>query len=229
MVNDTNTLNGSLAQLGETLASNIAQKGVTASASDGLTTLASKILNIDDGSLFYDPCTSSNNKSSGYVCNVGSYSFDSDGLVIDASTLSGSNYQSNIRLDGSNVYTVPFEISFDLIEDGNDNFRLYFYNTSFSGSAIASGTLYTSPSGQTTKVRFVVTEDGITRYINNTSTTLSVSQTIATTVGARFGYSQTTQSNIKIRNYKVSPLGNNCSQYQQQIENAIAFINGDGS
>lgn len=44
--NDTNTLNGALQELGETMASNLTAKGVTASASDGLTTLANKILTI---------------------------------------------------------------------------------------------------------------------------------------------------------------------------------------
>ena len=46
MANDTSTLNGSLQQLGETMATNLTTKGVTASASDGLTTLANKINNI---------------------------------------------------------------------------------------------------------------------------------------------------------------------------------------
>lgn len=49
MVNDTTTLNGSLQQLGETLATNISSKGVSASANDGLTTLASKISQIKTG------------------------------------------------------------------------------------------------------------------------------------------------------------------------------------
>ena len=50
MVNDTSTLNGSLQQLGETMASNLVTKGVSgATASDGLTTLASKILTIPSG------------------------------------------------------------------------------------------------------------------------------------------------------------------------------------
>ena len=49
MVNDTTTLNGSLMELGETLATNLTNKGVTASANDGLTTLANKINNIQTG------------------------------------------------------------------------------------------------------------------------------------------------------------------------------------
>lgn len=47
MTNDTSTLNGALSELGETMADNLVSMGVTgASASDGLTTLANKILNI---------------------------------------------------------------------------------------------------------------------------------------------------------------------------------------
>lgn len=50
MVNDTSTLNGALTELGEKMATNLATKGVTANASDGLTTLAGKILSIQTGS-----------------------------------------------------------------------------------------------------------------------------------------------------------------------------------
>lgn len=53
MVNDTSTLNGALQELGETMASNLQAKGVTASASDGLTTLAGKILTIPAGSCYH--------------------------------------------------------------------------------------------------------------------------------------------------------------------------------
>ena len=53
MTNDTNTLNGALQELGETMASNLQAKGVTASASDGLTTLAGKILTIPSGGSCY--------------------------------------------------------------------------------------------------------------------------------------------------------------------------------
>lgn len=153
--------------------------------------------------LFIDNCTSSNNKSDGYFVGMGTYTFEDDGMIIDASTFSSGNYQANLRLDGNNVYTVPFEVSFDLINDGNDNFRCYFYNTNFQNSAIGSGSLWTNPSGEVTKVRFVVTEDGITRYINNTPTTLNLNQDVAEKVGVRFGYSQPTQSSIKLKNYKV--------------------------
>ena len=47
--NDTSTLNGALQELGETMAANLTQQGVTSSASEGLTTLAGKILDIQTG------------------------------------------------------------------------------------------------------------------------------------------------------------------------------------
>ena len=53
MTNDTTTLNGALQELGETMASNLVTKGVQASASDGLTTLAGKILDIQTGGSCY--------------------------------------------------------------------------------------------------------------------------------------------------------------------------------
>ena len=46
MTNDIATLNGALTELGETMADNLNTMGVNASASDGLTTLANKILDI---------------------------------------------------------------------------------------------------------------------------------------------------------------------------------------
>ena len=53
MTNDTNTLNGALQELGETIANNLQTMGVTdASASDGLTTLANRILDIQSGMEF---------------------------------------------------------------------------------------------------------------------------------------------------------------------------------
>lgn len=44
--NDTSTLNGALAELGEKITSNLNDKGINANASDGLTTLANKIVDI---------------------------------------------------------------------------------------------------------------------------------------------------------------------------------------
>ena len=47
MTNDTNTLNGALQELGETLADNLTVKGVSSTYTEGLTTLAGKVLDIN--------------------------------------------------------------------------------------------------------------------------------------------------------------------------------------
>lgn len=49
MVNDTNTLNGALRELGETMAENLTTQGVPSTYDEGLTTLAGKILDIHGG------------------------------------------------------------------------------------------------------------------------------------------------------------------------------------
>lgn len=49
MTNDTTTLNGSLRQLGETMAANLTTQGVPSTYDEGLTTLAGKILDIQGG------------------------------------------------------------------------------------------------------------------------------------------------------------------------------------
>lgn len=58
MTNDTSTLNGSLIEIGELMATNLTTMGVTASASDGLDTLADKILEIEvEPTIYYDDCS----------------------------------------------------------------------------------------------------------------------------------------------------------------------------
>ncbi len=55
LTNDTTTLNGALTELGEIMADNLVTQGVTdATASDGLTTLAGKILDITGGGPSYN-------------------------------------------------------------------------------------------------------------------------------------------------------------------------------
>lgn len=83
ITNDITTLNGSLMELGETLATNITAKGVQASASDGLTTLASKVLQISGGG---SSITLSSNK------NILSY-YHSDTATLTATYESGATME----------------------------------------------------------------------------------------------------------------------------------------
>ena len=121
MVNDTTTLNGALSELGETMAANITTKGVSASASDGLTTLAGKILQISGGggstTLFEDTCSSASGLSNygssqlvrGSTATI-TMTYDS---TENAYKLSGSgNYHAMIpipTLDDVDEYTITAE------------------------------------------------------------------------------------------------------------------------
>lgn len=136
--------------------------------------------------------------------STGTVTYDKVGATLDATTFSSSNYQLNFR-PLNDVITVPYEVKFEILDNDTGNFRTYFYNTNFSGSAIASGTIYRQYQ-QPTPIRFVVTSSGITRYVGNTSTELTVSPSIASKVGARFGYWQPTTGKIKIRNFRIKPL-----------------------
>ena len=75
----TDSLNTALETLGETMASNLVTKGVTgASASDGLTTLAGKILQVPSGGSKYsyeDDC--STDKTSDYTKTSATLTYDS--------------------------------------------------------------------------------------------------------------------------------------------------------
>ena len=122
MVNDTTTLNGALSELGETMATNITAKGVSASASDGLTTLAGKILQISGGggggtTLFEDACSSSSGLSNygNSECVRGSTAsmtmeYDSNE---NAYKVYGSGnyhaYKPITALAGKNEYTISME------------------------------------------------------------------------------------------------------------------------
>lgn len=135
---------------------------------------------------------------------TGTVIYDKSGATLDATTFSSSNYQLNfIPID--DVVTVPYEVKFELLDNDTTNFRVYFYNTNFGGSAIASGTFYRQ-NQQPTLIRFVVTSSGITRYVGNTSTALTVGTSIASEVGARFGYWKPTKGKVKIRNFRIKSL-----------------------
>ena len=106
MTNDTTTLDGALQELGELMATNLTTQGVTASASDGLTTLANKILDIQGGGGV--PCynVSFTDKSLPY----GDWDFTSNGQVARLQIYlqyQYQPYQGTVTVsDGTNTYTV---------------------------------------------------------------------------------------------------------------------------
>lgn len=108
MTNDTTTLNGALAELGELMASNLVTKGVSnADASDGLTTLANKILLVSGGgsgvslTIDVDLALSSNSISYGQSVNlIATLTASYDGASVD---LSGVLQGATITFKNGNV------------------------------------------------------------------------------------------------------------------------------
>ena len=134
MVNDTNTLNGSLAQLGETLASNITSKGVSASASDGLTTLANKVLQISGDTptpttvLFEDACSSSSGLSD----------YGSSVAVRGSNATMSMTYDSTenaYKCQGSNNYYAMIPIP---ILNDEDKFKI---EADFKGQSVSANAI----------------------------------------------------------------------------------------
>ena len=80
MTNDITTLNGALTELGETMADNLNTMGVNASASDGLTTLANKILDITPVAPTVKSITLTGDKS---ILSA----YDGDNLTLSATVL----------------------------------------------------------------------------------------------------------------------------------------------
>jgi hypothetical protein len=160
------------------------------------------VYQLEDTILFFDPCRTDANKSSGYYVGRGTYNLTDTGLEIITSVVSGSN-QYNFRIYNGAI-TVPFEISFELVSNNTDNARMYFYNGNY-GTELGNLSIYDLENP--TLVKFTVTSEKITRTIGTTSTDMTLSTTIGSTVSTRFGYNQSASAETtKIRNYRVRAL-----------------------
>ena len=276
MVNDTSTLNGALSELGETLATNITTKGVSASASDGLTTLAGKILQISGDTptptptvLFEDDCTTdktnqySTNVRIGSTTNNATLTFDNtetayytsitssqdswfgwvipdirgeDSIKITCKVklLSTSAYNQFLIGCADNIAQSSSNGTYDMYRIRGDNKADYLHN---SGNEVSGSSKSTSVANS--YVYVVFEKDGNTI----TGTTLDSSDTVLST----YTYSNVntysnpyffillnsnqTANHWYLKEIKVETLGSgcDCSQYTEQIENAIIYINGDGT
>ena len=158
MVNDTTTLNGALSELGETMAANITTKGVSASASDGLTTLAGKILQISGGggstTIFEDACSSATGLS-----NYGS-----------SVVVRGTNASATIEYDSTeNAYKISGTgnyfagIPIDPLKDV-DNFKLTAEMKCATNSGDCQIGFYTRDYTDTTKQAYSTHLLGDARY-----------------------------------------------------------------
>lgn len=139
MVNDTNTLNGALSELGETLATNITAKGVSASASDGLTTLANKVLQISGDTptpstvLFEDDCSVDNTSDYGSSIPLrngsSTLAYNSNGYYTITNNNSGA--ESFIPITDLTGLTTDFTLEYDsYVQQNGGSSGLVIYNSS---------------------------------------------------------------------------------------------------
>ncbi len=265
MVNDVNTLNGALTELGETLATNLESMGVTASADDGLTTLAIKILKIGKNTptpstlIYEDDCSEDNtndygssiplrNGSSTIAYNSNGYytitnnSSDSESFI-PITELTGLTtdftleYDSYVQQIGGSSGLVIYNSStawVKLTDDASSDKRLWygyndgnFHETGFSGTETSYQKWvhykYTVQDGVFT-MKVTYNDNQIAFYVTQIHFTINSS----TKIGLDSEWASNTVTRYK--NIIVKTLGSgDCSQYTTQINNAIAYINGDGN
>lgn len=109
LTNDTTTLDGALQELGELMATNLQTKGVNASASDGLTTLAGKILDITGGGGSGVPCYNVNFTENSW--NYSDYNFTNNSHYVHLELYLQYQYEPYANgtitvTDGTNTYTI---------------------------------------------------------------------------------------------------------------------------
>ena len=142
------SLMSELEDLGELMATNITTKGVTASASDGLTTLANKVLQITGGggstTLFEDDCSSASGLSNYGTIHRLRLSTKGDGALSYDSTKNAYKFSpSNVAdsgfcdipipsLDNQDKYTIEAEFFTDDSSTGGQS-GLTLYTTNDSG------------------------------------------------------------------------------------------------
>lgn len=248
ITNDTNTLNGALSELGETLANNITAKGVSASASDGLTTLANKVLQITGGggsstTLFED---------GGVTGNVNTDYFDLGGTINTSVSQEGTNISCSTYTDSARCPNVilsgDFEITYDLVERNGDGGGWFIILPSnISGSSFSYTAYIDSNSNQGWNINYngdswinqgktVPCSVKITREDSTFSIYIDGSLVNQKNVISSDIYMGWKTHSAGGRNYTFKDLmiktgggGSDCSQYQTEIADAITYINGSGS
>ena len=277
MVNDITTLNGALSQLGETMATNITAKGVSASASDGLTTLAGKILQISGDTptpptptvLFEDACDSASGLSNygtvvdikrtgaaiemtydstenAYKINPTSYHTGEVALIPIPVLQNMDNYQISFQGKhnstvvqnqmGIFIYdsTLSSKTAYGIRRMGNGQMTTHIFSQSTDNgtNSVTYNTNITTQYFTFTMIKegnnlqFIVKDENDTERYNQTFSASGNNDSIGL-----YAYCWDNTRDWYIKNIKAESLGggSECSQYTQQIEDAIAYINGDGT
>ncbi len=250
MVNDTNTLNGALMELGSLMAQNLTTQGlIGVSASDGLTTLANDILLIqggggggtttlfEDGGVTGDVNTDYFNLGGTINANV-----SSDGTNISCSSYQDSARCPNVLLQGD------FEITYDLIaRTGEGGGWFIILPNNISGSSFTPTAYIDSNSSQgwnidyngyswsnqgtTVPCSVKITREDSTFSIYIDGSLVNQKNVIDSDIYIGWKTHSASGRNFTFKDLKITTLdgGSDCSQYQTEISNAITYINGSGS
>jgi len=241
ITNDTSTLNGALSELGETLASNITAKGVSASASDGLTTLANKVLQISGGgsTIIYQPTLDGTES----ITTIATYT----PTITNNTLTNGCGYLS----DGWDN-TIDWELTFDYYVTGDNNgylvipqgtsqrdykgiqqwycnqLNFYVNGTKPTGYITNATSCNQWISVKITKIGYVWTVyyDGVQKTQWDTESYASVVDTWDTMCIGLDKNSSSRYATIKNIVVKSISQGDVC---QTMVANAIEYINGSGS
>ena len=252
MVNDITTLNGSLSQLGETLATNITAKGVSASASDGLTTLANKVLQIS-GDTPTPPTPTTLFEDGGVTGDVNTDYFNLGGTINASVSSTGTNISCSSYQDSARCPNVllsgDFEITYTLMARSGDGGGWFIILPSnISGSSFTS----TGYIDSNTSDGWFISYNGEVKSHSGTQTPCSVKITREDSTFTIYAddvqqvTKDITDADIYMgwkthsaggRNFTFKDLtitsGSTptypCEQYQTEIANAIIYINGSGS
>lgn len=114
----TDLLNTNLQALGVKIATNLTTKGVTSSASEGLTTLANKILDVVKKIVYYDDCTGSN---SPWDYKTGTYSYSDNELKMNKNAYIGHSIDNptEITLEYDFYTSYSWNWQYTIFQDAN--------------------------------------------------------------------------------------------------------------
>lgn len=228
-----------MSQLGETLATNITQKGVSASASDGLTTLANKVLQISGGgsTAIYESDMTTDDGNWVRTGGTATITYNSSGLLVK-----GTNTTDTYYLIDETKVTIPHQdivVEFNIVAtiDGtySDSTQFCVYDTmihSRNGKLTVTNLANTQYAQMTMPsypiaVKMECGDTNTLVYVNN-----SLFTTVPNTTWVGVGLRTYNNRSMTINNVKITDNGSPyspCTEYIEEINNAIEYINGSGS
>lgn len=169
--NDTNTLGGALNELGEKMANNLTTKGVTSSANEGLTTLATKILQVPSGggatNIVQGTFTTTSSRASAGTVNI---NYTGNGYPIACIIfINGGAYNSETEYYSSvNRYDVGF---YSMAKAVTDSTPTYVASASLTQNQATVTIIYKNSTSASTTYTRTSNMSAVTYNSSNATTT----------------------------------------------------------